>query len=104
MVGRWRRDPKEGSSGAQVDELLELSSLQRLAREKVAELEVRLPCLRARELCHARLCSASGLGSCHLHKPQTICIAPTRVHAGAQAEGCKLGLPTEAIVGMVVSA
>ena len=44
MVGRWRRSPTEGSSGAQVDELLELSSLQRLAREKIAELEVSSPC------------------------------------------------------------
>lgn len=40
MAGRWRRSPTDGSLGAEVDELLELPSLQRLAREKIAELEV----------------------------------------------------------------
>ena len=39
MAGRWRRSPTDGSIGSQVDELLELPSLQRLAREKIAELE-----------------------------------------------------------------
>lgn len=46
MAGKWRKNMAEGSSGAQVDELLQMSSLQRLAREKISELEVRVcPCL-----------------------------------------------------------
>ena len=44
MAGRWKRSPTDGSTGTQVDELLELPSLQRLAREKITELEVCLSC------------------------------------------------------------
>lgn len=43
MVGKWRKHPAEGTSGAPVDDLLQMSSLQRLAREKISEMEVCRP-------------------------------------------------------------
>ena len=42
MAGRWRKNFQEGTSGAKVDELLQVSSLQRLARERIVEMEVRI--------------------------------------------------------------
>ncbi|KAK9805333.1 hypothetical protein WJX73_003237 [Symbiochloris irregularis] len=40
MAGKWRKNAVEGTSGSQVDDLLQMSSLQRLAREKVSEMEI----------------------------------------------------------------
>ena len=42
MAGRWRKNVKEGMSGQEADELLQMSSLQRLARDKISEMEVRM--------------------------------------------------------------
>ena len=45
MAGKWRKNMAEGISGHQVDDLLQMSSLQRLAREKISEMEAcPLPC------------------------------------------------------------
>ena len=41
MGGKWQKNFTEGTSGAKVDELLQVSSLQRLARERIVEMEVR---------------------------------------------------------------
>lgn len=41
MAGRWQKNFMEGTSGNKVDELLQVSSLQRLARERIVEMEVR---------------------------------------------------------------
>ncbi|KAK9819872.1 hypothetical protein WJX72_003491 [[Myrmecia] bisecta] len=40
MAGRWRKNFSEGSSGAEVDELMQVSSLQRLARARISEMEI----------------------------------------------------------------
>ena len=40
MVGRWRKDPIEGIPGTEVDNLLQMSHVQRLARDKITEMEV----------------------------------------------------------------
>ena len=40
MSGRWRKDAQEGVPGHRVDDLLQMSPLQRLAREKITEMEV----------------------------------------------------------------
>lgn len=40
LAGFWQRNFTEGTSGAKVDELLNVSSLQRLAREKTMEMQV----------------------------------------------------------------
>ena len=37
---RWRKNVSEGSDGSRVDELLQLSTLQRLARQRITEMEV----------------------------------------------------------------
>lgn len=37
---RWVKNLNQGTDGAEVDDLLQLSYLQRLARQKVAEMEV----------------------------------------------------------------
>ena len=43
MVGhRWVKNMNQGTEGSEVDDLLQLSYLQRLARQKVAEMEVPL--------------------------------------------------------------
>lgn len=56
MVGRWRRDAAEGISGSAVDDLLQMSPLQRLAREKITELEVPCHTCPALLLSHGLLC------------------------------------------------
>eukprot|EP00891_Asterochloris_glomerata_P000840 jgi/Astpho2/840/Aster-x0042 len=40
MAGRWRKNVAEGSDGSRVDELLQLSTLQRLARQRITEMEI----------------------------------------------------------------
>ena len=43
VVGhRWVKNMNQGTEGSEVDDLLQLSYLQRLARQKVAEMEVPL--------------------------------------------------------------
>jgi len=42
---RWIKNLNQGTDGAEVDDLLQLSYLQRLARQKVAEMEVSWPSL-----------------------------------------------------------
>ena len=49
MCCRWVKNLNQGTEGVEVDDLLQLSYLQRLARQKVAEMEVclltmMLPC------------------------------------------------------------
>ena len=55
MVGhRWVKNMNQGTEGSEVDDLLQLSYLQRLARQKVAEMEVplfHLPPLYALLIC-----------------------------------------------------
>lgn len=41
MAGKWQKNFTEGTSGAKVDDLLHVSSLQRLARERIVEMQVR---------------------------------------------------------------
>ncbi|KAL0054577.1 hypothetical protein WJX82_011171 [Trebouxia sp. C0006] len=40
MAGRWVKNMNQGTEGSEVDDLLQLSYLQRLARQKVAEMEI----------------------------------------------------------------
>jgi len=55
VVGhRWVKNMNQGTEGSEVDDLLQLSYLQRLARQKVAEMEVplfHLPSLYALLIC-----------------------------------------------------
>ena len=39
MAGKWQKNFTEGTSGAKVDDLLHVSSLQRLARERIVEMQ-----------------------------------------------------------------
>jgi len=41
MAGKWQKNFTEGTSGSKVDDLLHVSSLQRLARERIVEMQVR---------------------------------------------------------------
>ena len=43
MAGKWQKNFTEGTSGSKVDELLQVSSLQRLARDRIVEMEVLHP-------------------------------------------------------------
>ena len=43
VLCRWVKNLNQGTDGAEVDDLLQLSYLQRLARQKVAEMEVSCP-------------------------------------------------------------
>lgn len=42
MAGKWRKSLTEGNSGDAVDGLLDMSTLQRLARQRIVEMEVGL--------------------------------------------------------------
>ena len=41
LLCRWMKNLNQGSDGSMVDDLLQLSYLQRLARQKIVEMEVR---------------------------------------------------------------
>ncbi|KAK9866514.1 hypothetical protein WJX84_008779 [Apatococcus fuscideae] len=40
LAGRWVKNPTEGTSSSEVDSLLKISSLQRLARQRISELDI----------------------------------------------------------------
>lgn len=40
MAGKWQKNFTEGTSGSKVDDLLHVSSLQRLARERIVEMQI----------------------------------------------------------------
>ena len=65
MGCRWTKNVNQGSDGSMVDDLLQLSNLQRLARQKIVEMEV---------------CTAPRSLSCSLFSVRVLLVGASSAH------------------------
>ena len=89
MGGKWQKNFTEGTSGAKVDELLQVSSLQRLARERIVEMEVRLSSRTPLNMGLSSTTQCSIILTCQHTVQSHLCCASSLLHAGVLPVGSK---------------